>query len=394
VEVGPYNRAVIDVAIVGAGPAGLLVASRLADAGLDVTVFEEHARIGEPTHCTGIVSLETAELAKIPDDLVLARLRHVRLHGPCGAQARHEWTSPDAIVAIDRAAFDRGLAAQATAAGAVVQTASGVRDIVIGRDGVTLGTVHGEAQARACVLACGVSYRFQRVLGLGLPGHAVHTAQVEVDAEADDIVDVHVGRATAPSGFVWTVPIERGGRVRLKVGVMSSGDAGAHLARFLARDDIRSRLRGPIAPPIRRLLPLRPIGRSYADRVLVVGDAGGFTKPTTGGGIFYGLITAALAAETLVEAWGANCLEAAFLARYEQRWRARLGSDLRTGDRLRSIVSRCTDAEIDRLVRVFASRPVRALARRTARFNWHRDLIVALGRRPALATLLRRALVR
>jgi flavin-dependent dehydrogenase len=87
-------------------------------------------------------------------------------------------------------------------------------------------------------------------------------------------------------------------------------------------------------------------------------------------------------------------LDAAFLARYERRWRARLGAELRAGDWLRRIVSRCTDAEIDRLVRIFASGEVRALVRRTARFNWHRDLIVALGRRPALATLLVRALAR
>ena len=37
---------------------------------------------------------------------------------------------------------------------------------------------------------------------------------------------------------------------------------------------------------------------------------------------------------------------------------------------------------------------VRTLVRRTARFNWHRDLIRALGRQPSLATLLFRTLFR
>ena len=37
---GPYNRAVIDVAVVGGGPAGLLAAARLADAVL-------RARLGQ-----------------------------------------------------------------------------------------------------------------------------------------------------------------------------------------------------------------------------------------------------------------------------------------------------------------------------------------------------------
>jgi flavin-dependent dehydrogenase len=44
----------------------------------------------------------------------------------------------------------------------------------------------------------------------------------------------------------------------------------------------------------------------------VIGDAGGFTKPTTGGGIFYSLLTASLATKTLVEAFAAGRL--AFVA--------------------------------------------------------------------------------
>lgn len=384
----------IDVAVVGGGPAGLLAASRLADAGLDVVLFEEHAEIGEPTHCTGIVSLEATELVKIPDDLVLARLRRARLAGPCGAEARHEWTNAEEpILVIDRLGFDRGLAAQALAAGAVVRTGTTVRDMEVDETAVTVRTTDGTVRARACVLACGVSYRFQRRLGLGLPGLTVHTAQTEVDAVPADVVELYFGRAVAPNGFVWTVPLVRAGRARMKVGVMASGDAGGHLRTFLERPEVRARFDGPPRPTIRRLLPLTPIATTYASRVLVVGDAGGFTKPTTGGGIFYSLLTASLAAETLVEGFGAGRLDAAFLVRYERRWRERLGLELRVGDWLRRLVSRCTDAEIDRLVQVFATDDLRGLVRRTARFNWHRDLILALGRHPAIAGLFVRTLL-
>jgi len=386
---------VIDVAVVGGGPAGLLTAARLAGAGLDVVLFEEHARIGEPTHCSGIVSLETAELAKIPDDLVLARVRRARLHGPQGAQACHEWAhASEAILAIDRAGFDRSLAAQARGAGAGVRTGTPVQDVEVAADGVTLHTPGDLVRARACVLACGVSYRFQRQLGLGLPAQAVHTAQTEVDAVAGEVVELHFGREVAPNGFLWTVPLARDGRARLKIGVMATGNAGAYLQAFLDRPEVRARLRGAPSPPVRRLLPLKPIAKTYADRVLVVGDAGGFTKPTTGGGVFYSLLTASLAAEALVEAFHAGRLDDAFLARYERRWQERLGADLRVGDWLRQLVSRCTDAEIDRLVRAFASEGLQTLVRRTVRFNWHRELILALGRQPTIVALLVRTLFR
>jgi digeranylgeranylglycerophospholipid reductase len=367
---------VIDVAVVGGGPAGLLAATRLAESGLDVLLLEEHARIGEPTHCTGIVSLETAEYAKIPDDLVLGRVTRARLVGPGGSEARHLWEAQgsEAILAMDRAAFDQGLATQAVGAGAALSLGTSVQDVTVTSDEVAVVTPGGVVRARACVLACGVSYRFQRQLGLGLPGQAIHTAQTEVDAVADDGVEMHFGRGVAPNGFVWTVPVVREGRSRLKVGVMASGNAGACLERFLERPEVKGRLRETPSPPVRRLLPLRPIAKTYADRLLVVGDAGGFTKPTTGGGIFYSLLTATLAAE--------------------RRWQERLGNELRVGDWLRQLVTRCTDAEIDRLVRALAADDVQALVRRSARFNWHRDLILALARHSSVAALLFRTLFR
>jgi len=61
---------------------------------------------------------------------------------------------------------------------------------------------------------------------------------------------------------------------------------------------------------------------------------------------------------------------------------------------LRQLVTRCTDVEIDGLVRALAGNDLRRLVRRAARFNWHHDVIRALGRQPAISTLLVRALLR
>ena len=175
---------------------------------------------------------------------------------------------------------------------------------------------------------------------------------------------------------------------------MATGNAGACLEAFLGRADVRARLLAEPARPIRRLLPLKPIARTCFDRVLVVGDAGGFTKPTTGGGIFYSLLTASLAAATLIEGFGQGRLDEAFLARYERRWQEQLGADLRTGDWLRQLVTRCSDAEIDLLVRTLAGEDVQAIIQRAGRFNWHRDLILALVRQPRVTTLLFKTLFR
>ena len=386
----------IDVAIVGGGPAGLLSASLIAEAGLEVLLLEDHDVIGAPTHCTGVASLEIADFVKIADEMILGGVTRARLIAPGGGHADTRWAGPgkERLLVLDRAAFDRALAERATRSGAVVVTGARVDDIEIGREQVTVYRSGRPIEARVCVLACGVSYAFQRRLGLGLPGQLIHTAQVEVDAEPADGVELYFGRSVAPDGFVWTVPIVRESGPRLKVGVMARGDAAAHLSAFLCRPDVRRRLREAPGEPLRRLLPLKPLPRTYTDRLLAVGDAGGFTKPATGGGIFYSLLTATLAAQTLVAAFQTGRFDEATLAAYERAWNDRLGQELRVADWLRGRLTRLTDAEIDRMVAAAASEDVQALLHRTARFNWHRDVIVALLRQPTIGALLARSLFR
>jgi digeranylgeranylglycerophospholipid reductase len=385
-----------DLAIVGGGPAGLLTARRCAEAGLDVMVFEEHAEIGAPTHCTGIVSLETAALAKITDDIILGRLQLARLFSPGGTACEVHWpaSGSEEILVVDRAQFDRSLADQARRAGAVIRAGARVDAIEVRAGDVMLDAGGAPVAARACVLACGVSYRLHRQLGFALPAQMVHTAQVEVDAEPAEAVELYFGRDLAPDGFLWAVPIRRGSRPGLKMGALARGDAGACLLRFLERPRVWARLRSSPGRMIRRLLPLEPAPQTAGDRVLLVGDAGGFTKPTTGGGIYYSLLTASLAADTLIEGFQAGRLDGEFLARYVSRWEAELGADLRVSSWLRQFLTRCRDADIDGLVRALASESVQSVIHRTARFNRHRDLILALLREQGIAALLLKSLFR
>jgi digeranylgeranylglycerophospholipid reductase len=239
-----------------------------------------------------------------------------------------------------------------------------------------------------------VAYRFHRQLSLGVPGEAVHGAQVEVDAAPADHVDIYFGRRVALDGFAWTVPVHRNGQPRAKLGIMARGNAAGALQAFLARDAVRDRLAAEPGPPVRRLLPLSPIARTVADRVLVIGDAGGFTKPLTGGGIFYSLLTAELAAETLVEAFRRERFDAEFLSRYERRWQDRLGPELRVAGWMRDLATRLTDAEISTLLRVVMRRDIRGPILGAARFNWHAEMVLALLRHGELTRVLFRALGR
>lgn len=384
-----------DVVVVGAGPAGLYTALRLAQDGRDVLVLEEHGTIGVPTHCTGVVSAETENLYKTPNEAVLHRPTVCDLVGPVGTAVTFR-TPGEEILVLDRAAFDQSLATSVLRAGGDVATGAEVVDIMIGEREVRITTAAGETvRSRAVVLACGVTYRFHRRLGSDLPSDVLHCAQAECDAAPLEGVQIHVGRSVAPGGFGWLVPVDRAGRSRVKAGLILQGDARAHLERFLASPRVVARITGePEEQPVRRLLPVGVVARSHGLRWVAVGDAAGLTKPVTGGGIFYSLLSGDYAAQVLQDALAADDLRPQRLATYERAWRQRLMPEIRIGRLFRRLLVSLSDTELEAFVRAVAADDVQAVIGRTAKFNWHRSLIRALLRQPGVKSILLRSLFR
>jgi len=196
-------------------------------------------------------------------------------------------------------------------------------------------------------------------------------------------VEVHFGSAVAPRGFGWAVPVWRQGRPYARLGVMSAGDAPAHFGRLVGRVADRWGLDDPqVGPPRQKILPLTSIPRTFGDRLIVVGDAAGLVKPTTGGGIYYSLVSGDIGASVLAGALGDDDLSAARLAGYEEQWRTRLEDELDTQLTFRSIAQAMPDEDIEGLFELARTDGIMPIIRRTATFNRHRQLIVALLKHP------------
>jgi geranylgeranyl reductase family protein len=385
-------QASVEVLVVGGGPAGLYAAERIASRGRSVLVCEEHDEVGCPVHCTGILATDSFTDFDLPRNARLNALTAARFVSPSGLVVDYETTSALATV-IDRVAFDEALASRAKAAGAAMRVGARVSTIEPRADGVTVIAGDSCVHARLVVLACGASYGFQRRLGLGFPSAHLQTAQRELRAARPGGVELHFGRAVARDGFAWVVPVVRSDGTYARVGAMASDDASGAFTRMLARIAGTWGVEVDGAPPRQKVLPLGEIPRTYADRLLVIGDAAGLVKPTTGGGIHYSILSAGLAAEAAVDALRRDRLDAASLARYETNWRRQLADELATQHALRRVVTALDDAEVDSLFDLAQTDGIMPLVRKTAQFNQHRHLIRALFKHPPARRILFKTLV-
>ncbi|MBC7335892.1 MAG: NAD(P)/FAD-dependent oxidoreductase, partial [Clostridia bacterium] len=100
-------------------------------------------------------------------------------------------------------------------------------------------------------------------------------------------VEVYIGHEITPGSFGWLVPTVDG---RARVGLTAYDRPLDRLARLLDHPRLCGRNCRLIGRPVVAPLPLGVLPRTVADRILVVGEAAGHVKATTGGGVYYGLL--------------------------------------------------------------------------------------------------------
>lgn len=424
-----------DVVVVGGGPAGCYAASLLGKRGLKVHVLEEHVRIGEPVDCSGVMGAESFDLLQLPDSLKLGEIRALNFVSPSRLEVHFSPPSPLAYI-LDRAAFDRAIADKTAASGATFHLGTRVVDVhvldecvdVVCQSSVgsqqaksnvqgpksdvqsskfnvlqeeegtnndlriTNNEARSSVRARMVILANGPRYKLQRKLGMGVPTDFLRTAQTETRIRGLTQTKVVLGSDVAPGSFAWIVPFRRGGVEWARIGVSTKTNAVPYLQRLLSGLERAGHLDRTDASFRSWVIPIRPLKRTYSERILAVGDAAGQTKPTTGGGIFYGLLCAEAAAETAVEAFDKKDFGLSVMRGYETRWRKRVGREIKTGILFRRLGEKLTDGEIDELFRIVQSDGILAAVSKTARFDWHRDVISFVLRHPSLGKVFLKSL--
>ena len=378
-----------DVAVIGGGPIGSHVAFRLAVLGYEVVVVERKTETGGPVCCTGIVSRECVSSLALDKDVVFRRANGARLLSPSGRVLRL-WRPEPQVSIVDRTAFNVALANRAQGQGVEYRLNSSVVGAHFSDNGVSLefgmqGNGIKYLQARAVVIAAGAASAGLAVaLGLGKVGDFAMGAQAEVEIMGVDEVEVYFGGEITPGFFAWLVPISS---QKALVGLLSRRKPEVYLRRLLARLLAQGKIVSTKVEMTRGGIPLQALARTYGERLLVVGSAAGQVKPTTGGGIYYGLLCADIAANHLNRALKSDNLSAENLSSYQREWRKRLGVELRIGYWARKLYERLSDRQIDQVFDIIESNGIdeALLKAEDLSFAWHSKVVLRVMADKALS---------
>ena len=292
----------IDVLIVGGGPAGLATAIRCAQAGLSVTVAEPRTGPVDKACGEGLMPAAVTRLAELGVRPAGHPLRGIRYLDPghrADALFRH-----GAGLGVRRTTLHAALAARTAQFGIPVLP---VRVAGFTRHGGSV-TAAG-VEARYLVAADGLHSAIRRACALD-PSPARHSRfglrRHYRMAPWSNLVEVY----WSPDAEAYVTPVA-GDLVGVAVLGGPRGDFETRLGAFPA---LRERLAGAApASDIRGAGPLRQdVRRRAAGNVLLVGDASGYLDALTGEGVGVALAQAAALAD---------CIAAGRAGDYERAWR-------------------------------------------------------------------------
>ena len=352
-----------DVVIAGGSIAGLFCAREIANSGHSVLVLEEDYEIGTPEHCGGLVSTSgLEELGIIPRSKTFDHMiESAEVFAPNGNSFTIN-SKKQKVAEINRRELDKQIAHQAQKNGADIKVRTSFQELT--NDGVR--TSDGEIKCKIVVDARGVS----ALVNKDRDG-ILSSAQYEIYADwiKKGKVEVYFDQEKYPGFFSWIIPSGEGTG---KVGVAGRGiNAADALENFLSKKGKYSTIRKIFAP----IWIKGPIEKFVSDRLVIVGDAAGQSKPTTAGGIFScGMagIFAGQAIAKFLESGNKNDLE-----EYQKKWKQMFGKEFEKQSFARKLLERLDNQTINKLFESITPEIVKDISEKDD-FDFHTSSIIKL----------------
>ena len=342
-----------DVVVVGGGPAGSRTAAALAR-DHDVLVIEEHARVGEPVQCAGLITERSIELAGVKPE-ILNRFTGANVIFPNGKIVTVASENTKAVM-IDRSDFDMKLYEKAVDAGAEYAFSDRYDSHVVRDDTVSIRTGKDEYRSRLLIGADGHSSRVAASIPDNRPKEYIRGIEYDVRHRMDDqdTINIRIGTDIAPGLFSWEAPFGEYTRVGL-CSTWSEGPPMDFMKVLLKRSGLED------CEIVRRYCGKVPLGRrrrTYADNLMLIGDAASQVKPMSAGGIYPTMMCVEPLCQTAEEALSSGDLSSKSLSRYEKRWNKAVGRELDKTYRLRRLYVKFNNDDMNDIYPYMAKKSV------------------------------------
>jgi len=346
-----------DVVIVGGGPCGLIAGKEIARAGSSVLIIEEHQEIGYPVQCSGLYSVSGLKALGLDlgNDIIANTIKGGRFISPSGKEILAYSDSERARV-VEKKLFDKHLAREAARSGAEMKLKTRVLSLERGKDAlIRTDGPDGREEIRSHLVigADGIRSNVAKWSGLKRPQKIVAAAQVEVD-EVDiepDIAEMYFTRKYAPNFYGWVLP--KGDVYEVGLGIRDgNAPPRKYLEKFMKEHSVASnKVIGKSTIEVNMGgFPLSVSEKTVSDKVMIIGDAAGHTKASTGGGVITGGIASMIAGKAAVKSLEAGDYSEEFLFQeYESKWREEIGLELKVHEALRNMFDSLSDEQLDSL---------------------------------------------
>jgi menaquinone-9 beta-reductase len=313
----------VEVAIVGGGPAGAVLAAWLADAGRDVVVLERAPRWrwragGVFASPAAVAALRHAGLDEELLRSVARPVPAMRVETPAGTSFRLTYGADEGdqpAVGFDRSRLDPALLELARTRGADIRLGTTVVAADLASGELTMRAPGGATRLAASVVvgADGLRSAIARAAGVARPvrlgprvGLTYHLQDRDAGAPRDARMRI------LRDGYVGIAPVP-GGRVNVGIVLGTSWrpalarDGAESVARSIVEqvpatpDDPAGWRSGRVCDSVEGAWPLgHRVTRRAGPGWLLVGDAAGFLDPFTGEGLHRALVSAELAARAIL----------------------------------------------------------------------------------------------
>jgi len=329
-----------DVLVVGGGPAGSN-AARYAAKGADVLVIEKKKEIGSPVQCAEGVSEGLFQRLDMKQDkrFISTKIDFVKLISPNGTVIKLDSDKIKYMkggMVLDREVFDKAIAKEAARNGADFLMKTRFISAKRTGNGVSVKAKHMnediEIDAKIVIGADGPPSIVARSLGMDttVPLRYMESGiqYLMTPMEVEPCIELFFGDCYAPGGYSWVFP-KGDDQANVGLGILPSkakNTAQYYLDKFVERPRFK---KAKIVEVNAGAIPVNgPLKEPYMDNLLLVGDAGRFVNPITGGGIHTAIITGNLAGQLAVEAIAKEDYSAKFLKKYNDMWKPEIYEEL------------------------------------------------------------------